>query len=285
MATSGGDAVAARRARGAPPAHRLEHCDPRAANRECKDRGDPRQPTGEAQHPALPDLAPLSQVLPPARPRIRGMDRHASWSGGPGAGIPIAGARGRRVPPRTGQQRGQRGRRGARAASWDDARRWWIIALGTLALALILPRLAIAQGLRSREMAVTLRVTAPPRARGTVEGAVIAEWVGAAVADFRVPLPTVHGGALLVAARLEQPGGTAGTLSLRSADGGLVPLREEWVSTAPTSRDGAVVLRLVSLGGAPLDAGTWRIRLRVAPTEAADGQVEQGVALIVPDRR
>lgn len=48
MATSGGGAVAARQAGCAPHANHLERCDPRTANRECKDRGDPRQPIGVA---------------------------------------------------------------------------------------------------------------------------------------------------------------------------------------------------------------------------------------------
>ncbi|MCC6928252.1 MAG: hypothetical protein IT359_04580 [Gemmatimonadaceae bacterium] len=187
------------------------------------------------------------------------------------------------MPPRTPQQRG---RRSARTAAWDGARRWWLVALGTLALMLILPRLAGAQGVRSREVAVTLRVTAPPRAMGVTEGgAVTAERVGESVADFRIPVPAAPWGASLVTARLEQSGGGDGTLALRGTDGSFVPLGDGWVSAAPRSSDGTIGVRLASLGGAPLDAGTWRIRLRVASADAAGGQVERSVALVVPDRR
>lgn len=192
----------------------------------------------------------------------------------------MPGARGRRVPPRIGQQRG---RRGARTASWDGARRWWLVALGALALALILPRLASAQGLRSREVAVTLRVTAPPRVHESAEGVITAAWMGASVADFRIPLPTAT--VTQVAARLEEPGGADGMLMLRRADGALVPVHGGWVATSPAASEGAVVLRLTSLGGAPLDAGTWWIRLRTSRGDAAGEPLEQRIALVVPERR
>lgn len=76
----------------------------------------------------LGESSRAGQVWPDMLPTLGRMDRYSSWQGLPG--------RARRVPPRAAQRRGGR----VRAASWDTPRRWFLV-LGSLALAILLPRL------------------------------------------------------------------------------------------------------------------------------------------------
>lgn len=211
------------------------------------------------------------------------MDRHAAWSGTPGIGLPGLGGRGPRgrVPPRTGQQRP---RRGARAASWDGARRWWYIALGVLAAALVLPRLAGAQGLRSRQLSISLRVEAPAhlRAGAPVQG--VATRLGASVADVPLLIPRGEFDEA-VEARLESASTQPGVAAfVRDPSGALTALGDEWCSLASPAAGGPSIVRFVAAGGAPLEGGAWRVRLRLTP-RGGGATVERLADLLVPERR
>ncbi|HEX4932849.1 MAG TPA: hypothetical protein VFV33_06710 [Gemmatimonadaceae bacterium] len=186
------------------------------------------------------------------------------------------------MPPRTGQQRP---RRRARTATWEGIHRWWLIALGALGLAVLLPRLGTAQGLRSRQLAVTLQVEAPPHLRASADRRAIAQWRGASVADARVPLSGLAEGGALRDARLERAGAMRGAVYLRGADGALTPVGTTWASAAGSAGGGEVLFRIAAPGGEALEAGTWRVRLRLAPADGERAPVEHSVDLVVPDWR
>lgn len=205
------------------------------------------------------------------------MDRHSSWSGSPGGGLAGAGGagRGRRVPPRAGQQR----RRGApRAAQWDGARRWWLVALGTLAIALVLPRLAWGQGLRSATATVSLTAIAPPHLRAGASGVRL----GASVADMTLPLPTTSGELDRIETRLEGSPLPDASLYVRTVSGGLVPVTQLW-SRIPLGTMAS--FRAVAAGGAFLPAGTWRVRFRLTPRDTTRAPIDVTSDVVVPVTR
>jgi hypothetical protein len=162
------------------------------------------------------------------------------------------------APPRRG---------GARAATWTGGRRWFI-ALGTLALALLLPRLLAGQGLRSAPAAVTLQVTAP--------GRVGPEWRGASVVDVPLALPPQTWEVQRVELQLAEVASAPATLHARGPDGRFVPITTQWraIGGAP-----GVSLRIVRADGRPLDAGVWAVRYRMVPRDS--GQVVQEGATTV----
>lgn len=220
------------------------------------------------------------------------MDRHGSWSGASGAGgigrsggTGRFGGQGRRVPPRAGQRTPPR-RRQPRAATWDGARRWGWLALGALATwLLLLPRLAQAQGLRSRTAAVSLTVTAPPALRTTAaDPGTVTVRRGPSVVDAGVALPAAPFALARVDVRVvavATPAAQGMHLFVRDGTGALRQAGADWItvstdssaatrlpSATPTSASATVAaFRAVANGDAMEGHARWRVHLRLVPRE------------------
>ena len=192
----------------------------------------------------------------------------------PGTGRPGtvgSSGRGRRVPPRVGQHR-----RGApRAAQGEGGRRWWFVALGTLAVALVLPRLAWGQGLRSSPASITLVVTAPPHLRSGASAA----RRDVSVADVIVRLPVATFDVAHIDARLEDAPVSGAALYVRTSSGALLPVNTQWAPVAPGATPSFPVL---TQGGTPLPAGRWRVRFRLSPRDAAHPALDVQSDIVVP---
>jgi hypothetical protein len=194
------------------------------------------------------------------------MDRYSAWPGRTG--------RPRRVPPRVAPSR--RGR--TQAASWTGGRRWFV-ALGTLALALLLPRLLAGQGLRSAPAAIVLRVTAPEAGRAGPA------WRGASVVDVPLALPQPGWAVQRVELQLAGAKSDATTLHVRDADGRFAPLSTHWQAIGATS---GVRVRIVRAGGPALAPGAWHVRYRLVPRdagEAGEAAHEGAAALRIDETR
>lgn len=182
----------------------------------------------------------------------------------------------RSVPPRVAQRR-----RGARpqSAAWDDARRWWFIALGSLAAFLFLaPNLVGAQGLRSQAAVISLTVVAPPRVDATRSTMVRGE----SVTDVTIAQPTSPLPASRTEIRLESVPLVEAGLWVRGDDGRLLPLGASWrpVATGRSSR-----FRVIASHGAPLYGGTWRVRYRLTPADPTLPSFEESQDVVVPSPR
>lgn len=191
------------------------------------------------------------------------MDRYSAWTGGAG--------RPRRVPPRVLPRR----RSATRAATQAWGGRWFV-ALGALALALLLPRLLAAQGLRSAQAAVTLRVTAPAAPRGG------ATWHGPSVVDLPLTLPQPAWPVERVELQLAEPRPGSATPLVRGADGRLVALAAHWLAVPAR---GGIVLRVAAPGGDALADAHWRVRYRLVPRDPARAAHEGTTAVQVAAER
>jgi hypothetical protein len=203
------------------------------------------------------------------------MDRHSSWSGTPGAGGPGhgGGGRARRVPPRVRP----RGRGAPRAAQWEGGRRWWLVALGTLALALILPRLAWGQGLRSNSASITLTVTAPAHLRAGTAAVRRSD----SVVDASIQIPGAPFDVDRIEVRLEHAPAPGAALYVRASDGSLDPLGAEWGRVAPGN---TMRVRALAPGGGTLPGGTWRVRFRLVPRDVALAALDMPGEIVIPPR-
>lgn len=194
------------------------------------------------------------------------MDTFSSWQG--------AARRARRTPARSPARR----RRDARAASWDGARRWWYLALGTLATALIMPRLLNAQGLRSQGAVISLQVIAPPELRA---GASTVRR-GPAVTDMSIPLAAPSWELARAEIRLERAARADVALYARDASGRFTPLDDRWVSL----RVGApVAFRVVASPGTLMPGGSWRVLYRLTPRDSTRAPIETGANVTFPTAR
>ena len=215
----------------------------------------------------LPVVTPyIAQVLMPGEPRLSGMDRFSSWQG--------RFRRPARVPPRRALPRRAR----TRIAAREDFRRWWCIALGSLAAALLIPRPSSGQGLRSQSASVSLVVTAPPRLRA---GATALRR-SASVADASVPIPVAPWPVARVDVRLEDGAEGDGVLAVRAVTGMLVAVTRAWIAV-----DGArpVAFRVIVPGGGEGASGTWRVRFRLAPADTSRLPLEVAGTVLVPGIR
>lgn len=215
----------------------------------------------------LPVVTPtIAQVPMPGEPTLSSMDRFSSWQG--------RSRRPARVPPQRALPRRARTRTAAR----EDVRRWWCIALGSLAAALLIPRPSPGQGLRSQPASVSLVVTAPPRLRA---GATALRR-SASVADASVPIPVAPWPVARVDVRLEDGAEEDGVLAVRAVTGMLVAVSRTWIAV-----DGArpVAFRVIVPGGGEGASGTWRVRFRLAPADTSRLPLEVARAVLVPDIR
>lgn len=152
------------------------------------------------------------------------------------------------------------------------------MALGTLAIALILPRLAWGQGLRSATASVSLTAIAPPHLRAGASGVRL----GTSVADIALPLPTTSGELDRIETRLEGSPLPAASLYVRTAGGALTLVTREW-SRLPMATMAS--FRAVAPGGAVLPAGTWRVRFRLTPRDATRAPLDVTRDIDVPASR
>ena len=215
----------------------------------------------------LPVVTPsIAQVLMPGEPRLSGMDRFSSWQG--------RFRRPARVPPRRALPRRAR----TRIAAREDFRRWWCIALGSLAAALLIPRPSPGQGLRSQPASVSLVVTAPPRLRA---GATALRR-SASVADVSVPIPVAPWPVARVDVRLEDGAEGDGVLAVRAVTGMLVAVTRAWIAV-----DGGrpVPFRVIVPGGGEGASATWRVRFRLAPADTSRLPLEVAGTVLVPGIR
>lgn len=152
------------------------------------------------------------------------------------------------------------------------------MALGTLAVALILPRLAWGQGLRSATASVSLTAIAPPHLRAGASAARL----GTSVADIALPLPTTTGELDRIELRLEGSPVPDASLYVRIAGGTLTPITHQW-SRIPLGTMAS--FRAVAPGGALLPAAGWRVRFRLTPRDTTRAPIDIASDVIVPESR
>ncbi len=152
------------------------------------------------------------------------------------------------------------------------------MALGTLAVALILPRLAWGQGLRSATASVSLTAIAPAHLRAGASGGRL----GTSVADIALPLPTTSGELDRIEARLDGSPFPDALLYVRTTGGALTPVTQQW-SRIPLGTMAS--FRAVAPGGAVLPAGTWRVRFRLTPRDTTRAPIDVTSDVVVPASR